>query len=145
MSQRTKPSTKWLKIGALIPIGALLIYAFSDKVLALTKADPAEKVSKGTNLTGERSPALTAYLDKYGKYQLKAYENYLFKDRSLAELQALFGVYQEFNALYLDLSFEERRMVKRPEFPYVKLEKDGVEYYKKLNELNAEERKSIGC
>jgi len=146
MNRQTKSSTKWLKIGALIPIGALLIFVFSEKVLADSTDGPDRSMAGlSENLPENRSPAMAAYLDKYGKYQLTAYENFIFKNRTIEELQALFGVYQEFDLLYLNLTIEERLMVKRPEFPYVRLEKDGVEYYKKLNELNAEERKKIGC
>lgn len=143
----TKLSAKWLKIGALIPIGVLLIFAFSDKLLAFEVAGGSEKptVELSENLSETKSPAMAAYLDKYGKFQVKAFENLMFKNRSTEEIQALFGEYLEFNVLYLDLTFEERRMVKRPDFPYVKLEKEGKQYYKRLNELNDEERKSIGC
>lgn len=145
--ETTNSYIKWLKIGALIPVGALLILVKSEKTLAFVSFDETEKSILGhsENLLATRSPALEVYLDKYGKYQLKAYENFIFKNRTIEELQALFGVYLEFNELFLNLSLEERLMVKRPEFPYVRLEKDGDVYYKKLNELNAEERKKIGC
>ncbi|OOG76185.1 hypothetical protein [Algoriphagus sp. A40] len=147
MMKTTNTYSKWLRFCLLVPIGAVMIYAFSDQVFAHSESNNGEgsvEVIAG-NWEGEKSPAMAAYLDKYGKYQLKAYENFIFKNRTIAELQALFGVYLEFDALFLDLSLEERLMVKRPEFPYVRFEKDGVEYYKKLNELNAEERKKIGC
>ena len=146
MNRQTKSSTKWLKIGALIPIGALLIFVFSEKVLADSTDGPDRSMAGlSENLPENRSPAMAAYLDKYGKFQVKAFENLIFKNRSAEEIQALFGEYLEFNVLYLDLTIEERMLVKRPDFPYVRLEKEGRPYYKRLNELNAEERKSIGC
>lgn len=145
--QTTKNFPAWLRVGLFIPIGAILIYALSDQVAAhtgsLVEEDSFAAVTG--NMEAERSPEMTAYLDKYGKFQVKAFENIFFKNRSTEEVQALFGEYLEFNVLYLDLTLAERMMVKRPDFPYVKLEKEGRPYYKRLNELNAEERKSIGC
>ncbi len=142
----TKNFAALLRVGLFIPIGAIMIYTFGDKALAdsgSNKGDSTEAVSG--NWEGDKSPAMAAYLDKYGKFQVKAFENLIFKNRSAEEIQALFGEYLEFNVLYLDLTIEERMLVKRPDFPYVRLEKEGRSYYKRLNELNAEERKSIGC
>ena len=147
MMQTTKNFPAWLRVGLFIPIGAILIYALSDQVAAhtgsLVEEDSFAAVTG--NWEGDNSPGMTAYLDKYGKFQVKAFENLIFKNRSTEEIQALFGEYLEFNVLYLDLTIEERMLIKRPDFPYVRLEKEGRPYYKRLNELNAEERKSIGC
>ncbi len=147
MTQTTRNFTRWLKVRLFIPIGAITIYAFSDQVLAHSGSSNGEGSAEAVtgNREGDTSPAMAAYLDKYGKFQVKAFENLIFKNRSTEEIQALFGEYLEFNALYLDLTLEERTMVKRPDFPYVKLEKEGKQYYKRLNELSAEERKSLGC
>ena len=123
-----------------------MIYAFSGKALADSGSNDGDSTEGVSGYwEGGNSPAMAVYLDKYGKFQVKAFENLIFKNRSTEEIQALFGEYLEFNVLYLDLTIEERMLVKRPDFPYVRLEKEGRPYYKRLNELNAEERKSIGC
>lgn len=142
----TKNFAALLRVGLFIPIGAILIYAFGDKALADSGSNNGDSTEAVRGHWEEgNSPAMAAYLDKYGKFQVKAFENLIFKNRSTEEIQALFGEYLEFNVLYLDLTIEERILVKRPDFPYVRLEKEGRPYYKRLNELNAEERKSIGC
>lgn len=147
MVHTTKIFPVWLRVSLFVPIGLIVIYALSDEAFAdsgpVKLEDSDEVVAE--HWKADHSPAMAAYLDKYGRFQVKAFENLAFKNRSTEEIQALFGEFLEFNVLYLDLTIEERMMVKRPDFPYVKLEKEGKPYYKRLNELNAAERKSIGC
>ena len=87
--------------------------------------------------------ALIVYLDHYKDYQFKASENRFSAKKTNKEIEVLLKEYNKFGDLYAGLSFPEKRMVQRPEFPYAKLEIDGEMVYKRFEDLTAEELKGL--
>lgn len=92
-----------------------------------------------------QSKALKEYLQHYGDFQTKANESRFGTQKTKSEIQQLLAEYQEFTRLYAALSFSERRLVKRPTFPYARLEKDGILTFKHFHLLTPEERNALGC
>lgn len=92
-----------------------------------------------------QSDALKTYIQLYGKYQTKSYENRLFSKWTQEEIRQLESEFQELRSLYSSLALKERQQVQRVNFPFFRLEKDGVSVYKKIEELTEEERKSMNC
>lgn len=92
-----------------------------------------------------QSKAMNDYLTRYGKFQTQTYENRLFSQLSNREIADLQREYKALDGSYGNLSFDEKRKVTRPNFPYAKIEKNGVISYKKVEDLTAEERQTLGC
>lgn len=92
-----------------------------------------------------QSKALKEYLTLYGQYQTKAYENRIFSQPVEKEVLVQQEVFRNLDKKYQELSFDERRRVKRATFPYAKLEKDGKEVFVKIEDLTPQQRKELGC
>lgn len=92
-----------------------------------------------------KSQALKDYLNRYGKYQTKAFENRIFSQPSNSEIVKLRTEYMLLDDSYWRLSSEERKTVKRATFPYAEIKKDGVSIFKKFEDLTPEERNALGC
>lgn len=92
-----------------------------------------------------QSDAMKEYLTLYGQYQTRAYENRLFSQPENSEILDQQILFRTLEAKFNGLSFEERRRVKRVNFPYIKIEKEGVISFKKIEDLTPEERKELGC
>ncbi|GAB2499698.1 M56 family metallopeptidase [Algoriphagus taiwanensis] len=111
------------------------------------------KVSTDPNLVSyslafspqSQSKALKSYIQLYGEYQTKAYENRLFSKWTQEEIHQLESQFEELRTLYSSLTLKERPQVQRVNFPFFRLEKDGKTIYKKIEELTEEERKSMNC
>lgn len=91
------------------------------------------------------SPSLRHYLQLYGEYQTQANENGVFSKWTNEEISQLENKFQELRTLYTLLSPKERARVDRVNFPFIRLEKDGITIFKRLEELTEEERKSLNC
>jgi biopolymer transport protein ExbD len=92
-----------------------------------------------------KSQTLKDYLNRYGKYQTKAFENRIFSQPSNSEIVTLRTEFMLLDDAYWRLSSEERKTVKRATFPYAEIKKDGVSIFKKFEDLTPEERNALGC
>jgi biopolymer transport protein ExbD len=100
---------------------------------------------ESTSSLEDRSESLREYLNLYGEYQTVTYENRLFAQPvkwAVIHQQKLFKALE---AKYNGLSFEDRRRVKRADFPYVKMTKNGTEVFLKVEDLTPQQRKELGC
>ncbi|HSF52351.1 MAG TPA: M56 family metallopeptidase [Algoriphagus sp.] len=119
----------------------------SEKIAARTVSNSGDEgvVYSLVPSTELKSDDLKEYLTLYGQYQTRAYENRLFAQPVNLEILEQQKLYRTLEAKYNGLSFEERRRVKRADFPYVKMEKDGKEVYVKIEDLTPQQRKELGC
>ena len=89
--------------------------------------------------------SLSTYHELNGAYQLKLNESRLFAKKSELEIEKLFEMFTILQDQHMFLSFEDKRIVQRPTFPYVQLEQDGNMIFKRLEDLTEEERKILRC
>ena len=92
-----------------------------------------------------RQTTLAAFKELNGLYQMKLNQNGPFAKKSDLEIKQLFDMFTSLQEKYTDLSYEDKRKVHRPTFPYFKLEEDGKMVFKKWEELTEEERKTLAC
>lgn len=159
MKRKSTNRAKWSKVLFVLPVFGAMIYIFSEKVtakaeLASDDTQPilgnrdsreSEAVYTLVNTPIFKGMPLEAYLARYVEFQTKANENRLFSQPSKEQVEALRKDYDALLASYYKLSMEERRRVKRADFPYAKIEKNGLVAYKKWENLTEEERKNLGC
>lgn len=98
---------------------------------------------------GNRVTMLNVYQDLYFAYELVRNEKKHYIYKSKVEQDAIMKQFQKVESAYFGLDYEVKMLVKRPtnpQAPYVKLSKDGKEFFKLSSELNEEDRKlMIGC
>lgn len=96
-------------------------------------------------LTAMQRNDVQEYLVLYSQYQLLANENRFLAKPSIQEIEELFALYRSLDAKYKSLHIADKMTVKGASFSFVKMEVDGKVVYKKIEELTAEERKSLAC
>lgn len=89
--------------------------------------------------------SLSTYHELNGAYQLKLNESRLFAKKSELEIEKLFEMFTILQDQHMFLSFEDKRIIQRPSFPYARLEKDGKMIFKRFEDLTEEERKTLNC
>lgn len=95
------------------------------------------------NKTRNKQDDLTNYINKNKTYEELRNRGPHYKDRTSAEQKILDDLFSELGGLYFRLSKENKRKTQRPIYPltpYIKLMKDGKEYYKKRSELTEEDK-----
>lgn len=107
-----------------------------------TKSESQLSVSANSEI---HQTSLPSYQEFKTAYQLKVNESCLFAKKSDLEIEKLFEMFTILQDQYMFLSFEDKRKVQRPAFPYVRLEKDGKEIFKRFEDLTEEERKTLNC
>ena len=150
LKRKTALKTKWAKISIMVPILGVLVYFFSEKVIAEQEAispqTETESLGSIPTVLETNSTALSSYNELNGMYQVRLNGKSLFAKKSDLEIDKLFEMFTILQDQYMFLSFEDKRKVQRPAFPYVRLEKDGKEIFKRFEDLTEEERKSLeGC
>jgi biopolymer transport protein ExbD len=107
-----------------------------------TKSESQLSVSANSEI---HQTSLPSYQEFKTAYQLKVNESGLFAKKSDLEIEKLFEMFTILQDQYMFLSFEDKRKVQRPAFPYFRLEKDGKEIFKRFEDLTEEERKTLNC
>ncbi|SFN68785.1 hypothetical protein SAMN04488519_101358 [Algoriphagus ornithinivorans] len=74
-----------------------------------------------------------------------ANENRIFANWTYSKIQQMETKFKELEARYMGLSIIERRGINRANFPFIRLQKDGMTIYKRPEDLSAEERKNLAC
>lgn len=92
-----------------------------------------------------RQTTLAEFKKLNGVYLVEKNRGGLFKNKTALEIEDLYKVYSSLQEQYAALSYEDKRIIQRPSFPYVKLEEDGKMVFKKFEELTEEERKTLAC
>lgn len=92
-----------------------------------------------------RSTTLAAFRELNGVYQVKLNGNGLYAKKTTPEIEDLHIMFLSLQEKYAALSYEDKRIIRRPSFPYVKLEQNGKMVFKKFEELTEEERKTLAC
>jgi len=92
-----------------------------------------------------RQTTLAAFKELNGAYQVKLNQKGSFAKKSDLEIEQLFDIFTSLHEKYSGLSYEDKRIIRRPTFPYVRLEKDGNMVFKRLEDLTEEERKTLRC
>lgn len=92
-----------------------------------------------------RSTTLAAFRELNGVYQVKLNGNGLYAKKTTHEIEGLHTLYLSLQEKYTALSYEDKRIIRRPTFPYFKLNEDGKVIFKRFEDLTEEERKSQAC
>jgi beta-lactamase regulating signal transducer with metallopeptidase domain len=149
LKRKTALKTKWAKISIMVPILGVLVYFFSEKVIAEQEAispqTETESIEPISTVLETNSTALSSYNELNGMYQVRLNGKSLFAKKSDLEIEKLFEMFTILQDQYMFLSFEDKRKVQRPAFPYFRLEKDGKEIFKRFEDLTEEERKAMAC
>jgi len=167
MTRKTKPTNMWLKLAFLIPVFGVVIYLFSDKVVAqldqtsqkqVQQETELVKISPNRSLIEKTSPssfsnssvgelvnssgAFSTYQYLKDEYQAKLDVGVHFiqkTDAEQAEIQAMFA---DLSGQYFRLSDTEKRQAGRPVHPfapYLKIESNGKKIYKMPEDLTESE------
>lgn len=118
-------------------------YELNEKISEKEKS-PFSKVSQISSVKNYMVTS-SSYQKQLAEFEIRTNENRLFSqpsEQEIAELQQLFNSLQ---VNYLNLSMEERRKMKRANFPYAKIERGGKVIYKMMKDLTPEERQELGC
>lgn len=92
-----------------------------------------------------QSNEVRSYLRLYSEFQAIANENRIFANWTYSKIQQMETKFKELEARYMGLSIIERRGINRANFPFIRLQKDGMTIYKRPEDLSAEERKNLAC
>ncbi len=150
LKRKTALKTKWAKISIMIPILGVLVYFFSEKVIAeqeaispQTETENLEPISTGLETN---STALSSYNELNGMYQVRLNGKSLFVKQTEMEMQELYETYILLLEKHEHLSYEDKRITRNPIFPFARLKKDGKITFRHFEDLTEEERKSLeGC
>ncbi len=117
----------------------------NQTALSLSQGAPVAFVSQGDESAPSDTDLVATYIQLYGKYQVKVYANRKFSRPTDQEIEALRLEAAALDKLYIQISLEERRKIKRASFPYAQLEVDGKISYKKFEDLTPAERELLSC
>jgi biopolymer transport protein ExbD len=123
--------------------GGEITYVLKDQISEQEKS-PFSKVSQISSVNNY-IVTVSSYQKQLAEFQIRTNENRLFAQPSNQEIVELQQLYNSLQANYISLSMEDRRKVKRANFPYAKIEKGGEIIYKKFVDLTPEEQKELGC
>ncbi|MFN3996846.1 M56 family metallopeptidase [Algoriphagus sp.] len=118
-------------------------YELNEKISEKEKS-PFSKVSQISSVKNYMVTS-SSYQKQLAEFEIRTNKNRLFSqpsEQEIAELQQLFNSLQ---VNYLNLFMEEKRKVKRANFPYAKIEREGKIIYKRMEDLTPEERQELGC
>lgn len=89
--------------------------------------------------------SLSTFKELNGLYQVKLNQNGPFTKKSDLEIKRLFDMFTSLHEKYTGLSYEDKRIIQRPTFPYARLEQGGVVIFKRFEDLTDAERKALAC
>lgn len=115
--------------------------------VTIGEVSPKNKKITGnfSQISNQYIPTSQSYQKEVAEFQIRIHENRLFSqltDQDFTDLQAK---YKALDASYQKLPMEEKRKVKRANFPYAKIEREGKVIYKRMEDLTLEERQELGC
>jgi len=93
----------------------------------------------------DRQTTLAEFKELNGVYQVKLNQKGPFAKKSDLEIKQLLDMFTSLQEKYTGLSYEDKRIIQRPSFPYARLEKDGKMIFKRFEDLTEEERKTLNC
>lgn len=117
----------------------------NQTAVSISQGAPVNFVRQGDESAPSDTDLVAKYIQLYGKYQVKVYANRKFSKPTNQEIEALRLEAAALDKLYIQISLEERRKIKRASFPYAQLEVDGKISYKKFEDLTPAERKLLSC
>lgn len=117
----------------------------SQSAVSFAQGTPVGFVSQVDESSSSDTDLVAAYINLYGKYQVKAFANHKFSIPTDQEIEALRLDFIALHELYYKLPLAESKKVKRASFPYAQLEVDGKISYKKFEDLTPAERDSLRC
>lgn len=101
---------------------------------------------KSVSASNENSQkSLTAFGELNGAYQVKLNQKGLFANKTEIEIKELFEFYTTLQEKYTALSYEDKRVIRTPIFPYARFERDGKVIFKRFEDLTEAERKEQKC
>lgn len=136
------------------PVNPHLLYDRIEKEGEITyvlKDQISEKEKSQFSKVSQISPAnnyiatVPGYQKQLAEFHIRTNENRLFAQPSNQEIVELQQLYNSLQANYISLSMEDRKKVKRANFPYAKIEKGSEIIYKKFGDLTPEEQRELGC
>ncbi|MDI1322094.1 MAG: M56 family metallopeptidase [Algoriphagus sp.] len=150
LKRKTALKTKWAKISMMVPILGVLVYFFSEKVIAeqegLSPQTETESFEPISTVLETNSTALSSYNELNGMYQVRLNGKSLFAKQTEMEMQELYETYILLLEKHKHLSYEDKRITRKPIFPFARLKKDEKVTFKHFEDLTEEERKSLeGC
>ncbi|PZX52026.1 M56 family metallopeptidase [Algoriphagus chordae] len=114
--------------------------------VAAQKVETADKWPPGVKAAQIKND-LESYIDAYAAYEKLRKQAPHFVNRSKAEQEKLTEMYSELRSMYFQVAFHDKPKVRRavvPYVPYIKLTSKGEVYYKKGEDLTAEELSIVG-
>ncbi|MDR7131689.1 hypothetical protein J2X69_004053 [Algoriphagus sp. 4150] len=88
---------------------------------------------------------VSAYHQIFLKYELMRQEGRNYNNKSLEEREIMYQMYNELQDKFLAMEPAQRRQVKMVNFPYIRLEENGLMVFKATDELSPEQRALAGC
>lgn len=112
-----------------------------------SKDKEKSQLSQVSNISPINNYILTtsSYQKQLTEFEIRTNENRLFAQPSNQEIAEIQKLYNSLQTSYISLSMEDRRKVTRANFPYVKIDRDGKVFYKKVKDLTPEELQTLGC
>lgn len=153
MKTQTSKTRIWLSTLLVLPILALLFYSFAEReyvekedqeLMDAIKRELNEAETYDMQYVGENYVKL--YLRKYKTYEKFRNEEPHYIHKSNEKQKEMDALFSELGGLYFRMSKENKAKVKRPISPikpYVQITLNGKTYYKKFEELTAEEKATL--
>ncbi|WP_179375164.1 M56 family metallopeptidase [Winogradskyella wichelsiae] len=152
MKTQTSKTRVWLSTLLVLPIIAILFYSFAEKEYVekeeSSTIDHVEhikdelKKAKELQIHYVDQKVVEIYLKKYDIYEALRTTEPHYINKSKQQQEGLDDMFSDLGGLYFRISKENKAKVKRPISPikpYVQITLNGKTYYKKRNELTAEE------
>ncbi|QXP77522.1 MULTISPECIES: M56 family metallopeptidase [Winogradskyella] len=152
MKTQTSKTRIWLSTLLVLPIIAILFYSFAEKEYVekeeSSTIDHVEhikdelKKAKELQINYVDQNVVEIYLKKYDIYEALRTTEPHYINKSKQQQEGLDDMFSDLGGLYFRMSKENKAKVKRPISPikpYVQITLNGKTYYKKRNELTAEE------
>lgn len=145
MKTQTSKTRIWLSTLLVLPILALLFYSFAEREY-VEKEDQELNEAETYDMQYVGENYVKLYLRKYKTYEEFRNEEPHYIHKSNEKQKEMDALFSELGGLYFRMSKENKAKVKRPISPikpYVQITLNGKTYYKKSNELTAEEKATL--